>query len=216
MKAQLYVPNNLNEITLRQYQKFVNLKDQDYNEIMIQKKMVSIFCMIKESEVDKIRYSDVENITSKLGEMFDQKPNLVKFFKVKGIEYGFIPNLDNISLGEYIDLDTYIGDWENIHRAMNVLYRPVQNKRQNQYVIEEYNGEMNNDILDMPLDAVISSVFFFYHLGRELEIVFQNYLTRLGEKQQADYHSLIKNGDGIAQFGDSLKGILQDLNISQN
>ena len=39
-----------------------------------------------------------------LAEMFEQKPNLVQKFKMNGIEYGFIPNLDNMSLGEYVDL----------------------------------------------------------------------------------------------------------------
>ena len=41
---------------------------------------------------------------------------------MRGVEYGFIPNLDDMSFGEYVDLDTYIGDWQNIHRAMAVLY----------------------------------------------------------------------------------------------
>ena len=94
---------------------------------------------------------------------------------LKGIEYGFIPELDDMSLGEYIDLDTYIGDWENIHKAMNVLYRPIENKRKQQYVIQEYRAEINSDLLDMPLDAVIGSVFFFYRLGSELEKVFQSW-----------------------------------------
>jgi hypothetical protein len=33
-----------------------------------------------------------------------------------------------MSFGEYIDLDTYIGDWDNIEKAMAVLYR-VSHKR---------------------------------------------------------------------------------------
>ena len=75
---------------------------------------------------------------------------------------------------------------------------------------------MNNDLLEMPLNAVIGSVFFFYHLGRELEKVFQSYLMKLGEKQQVEFQDLIKSGDGTIQYGDSLSEILQDLNISPN
>jgi hypothetical protein len=29
-------------------------------------------------------------------------------------------------LGEYIDLDAFLGDWDNMHRAMAVLYRPIE------------------------------------------------------------------------------------------
>jgi hypothetical protein len=55
-----------------------------------------------------------------------------------GVEYGFIPNLDDMSFGEYVDLDTYLGDWQNIHRAMAVLYRPIREKRGERYNIVPY------------------------------------------------------------------------------
>lgn len=38
---------------------------------------------------------------------------------------GFLPKLDEITLGEFIDVESNIGDWQNIHKAMAVLYRPV-------------------------------------------------------------------------------------------
>ena len=120
-----------------------------------------------------------------------------------------------MSFGEYIDLDTYLGDWENIHTAMNVLYRPIKSKKGNRYTIEKYDVNTKDQLLDMPLDAVISSVFFFYHLGKDLSIVMNRYLekeySKIPSQQQED---LILNGDGIKQFSHSLKGILEDLNIS--
>tara|TARA_E500000331_G_scaffold23668_2_gene20514 strand:- start:448 stop:897 length:450 start_codon:yes stop_codon:yes gene_type:complete len=149
--------------------------------------------------------------------MFTQKPNLVTKFKMDGIEYGFIPDLDEMSFGEYIDLDTYLGDWENIHTAMNVLYRPIKEKKGERYTINEYDVNTKDLLLDMPLDAVISSVFFFYHLGKDLSVVMNRYLEREIKKipyqQQQD---LMLNGDGIKQFSHSLKGILEDLKISLN
>ena len=108
----------------------------------------------------KIKFADADKVTAILGEMFTQKPQLVTKFSLNGIEYGFIPELDEISFGEYIDLDTYLGDWENIHTAMNVLYRPIKSKKGNRYVIEDYDVSTKDNLLDMPLDAVISSVFF--------------------------------------------------------
>ena len=71
--------------------------------------------------------------------MFTQKPDLVTKFRLDGVEYGFIPDLNELSFGEYIDLDTYLGDWENIHTAMNVLYRPINSKKGDRYTIQEYD-----------------------------------------------------------------------------
>ena len=217
MKARLNIPNKLSEITLRKYQKFVKLNVEDADERFLQIKMIEIFCEISHEKVLKIKFSDADRVTAILGEMFLQKPKLVTKFKLNGVEYGFIPELDEISFGEYIDLDTYLGDWENIHTAMNVLYRPIESEKGERYVIKDYNVDTKDNLLDMPLDAVISSVFFFYHLGKDLSIIMNRYLTR--ELKKAPHHShqdSMLNGDGIKQFSHSLKAILEDLKISQN
>ena len=215
MKARLNIPNQLSEITLRKYQKFVKLNTEDVDDRFLQVKMIEIFCEVSHENVLKIKFADADKVTAILGDMFTQKPDLVTKFWLNGVEYGFIPDLDDISFGEYIDLDTYLGDWENIQTAMNVLYRPIKSKKGNRYTIEKYDVNTKDQLLDMPLDAVISSVFFFYHLGKDLSIVMNRYLekeySKIPSQQQED---LILNGDGIKQFSHSLKGILEDLNIS--
>ena len=55
------------------------------------------------------------------------------------VEYGFIPDLDEVSLGEYIDLDNNASKWEQMHVAMNVLYRPIKTSKVGKYNIEEYD-----------------------------------------------------------------------------
>ena len=217
MKARLNIPNKLSEITLRKYQKFVKLNVEDADERFLQIKMIEIFCEISHEKVLKIKFSDADKVTAILGDMFLQKPKLVTKFKLNGVEYGFIPELDEISFGEYIDLDTYLGDWENIHTAMNVLYRPIESVKGERYVIKDYNVDTKDNLLDMPLDAVISSVFFFYHLGKDLSVVMNRFLKK--ELKKAPHHShqdSMLNGDGIKQFSHSLKAILEDLKISQN
>ena len=41
------------------------------------------------------------------------------------VEFGFVPKLDELSFGEFIDLDKYLQDWDSMHKAMAVLFRPV-------------------------------------------------------------------------------------------
>ena len=161
MKVEINVPNDLKEIQLHQYQKFLKLQEKSVDEKFLASKMIEVFCGLKLTDALKMKVADVYAITGILGDMFNQKPKLVKKFKMNGVEYGFIPDLDQMSLGEYIDLDTYLGDWENIHRAMNVLYRPIKHKYSEKYNIEEYNIDHPEKMQNMPMDAVLSSVLFF-------------------------------------------------------
>jgi hypothetical protein len=148
--------------------------------------------------------------------MFEQKPNLVTKFKLNNKEYGFHPQLDDLTLGEYIDLDTFIGDWENIEKAMAVLYRPVVNKLKNKYTIEEYKVGRDAEILDMPMDAVLSSIFFLWNLGLDLSKTMMNYLDKEETQALTQFLNSQPNGAGITQFTVLLKETLQDLKISLN
>ena len=215
MKANINVPTELNEITLKQYQKFLKVQDSKDNNF-IQTKMIEIFCRVKPQDALNIKLSDANRIANLISNMFEEKPDLVKSFYLGGVEYGFVPDLDEITLGEYIDLDTYMGDWENIHTAMNVLYRPIKQKLGDKYLIEEYNVETKDLLLQMPMDAVFGSIIFFYHLGIDLSKTMMNYLENKEEKQLLDVLDLQRNGDGIQAFTDSLEEILQDLKISLN
>ena len=216
MKANINVPTELNEITLKQYQKFLKVQDSKQNNTFLQTKMIEIFCNVKMQDALNIKLSDADRIASLISKMFEQKPDLVKSFWLNNVEYGFVPDLDEITLGEYIDLDTYMGEWENIQIAMNVLYRPIKQKLGQKYLIEEYDPDTKDKLINMPMDAVFGSIIFFYRLGIELSKTMMNYLENKGENLQVQGLDFLKNGDGIQAFTDSLEEILQDLKISPN
>lgn len=211
MKAYIDVPDSLSDIKLRQYQKFVKETKDNEDTDFIQNKIIEIFCNVRASDVKKIKYTDIKKISDRINKLFEEKPALVRNFNLYGINYYFIPNLDEISLGEYIDIDTYISDWDNIHIAMNVLYRPLKQKLKEKYLIEDYNENNNTVLQDMPLDAVMSSIFFFYHLGNDLLKVIVNYLQNSQEIQQALDQTSVKSGDGITVSMLSLKETLRNL-----
>jgi hypothetical protein len=216
MKLEIKIPTKLNEITLRQYKKFLKAKEQIKEEVLINAKMIEIFCNVKMQDVMLLKVSDSAEIVKILSKLFDQKPSLVKKFKIGKQEFGFIPQLDEMSLGEYIDLDNFIGDWENMDKAMNVLYRPVLTKLKDKYSIEDYEVGTEDRIMDMPMDAVLSAIFFLWNLGLELSQTMTNYLDTKQEADLTQYLNSQANGVGINQFTDSLKEILQELNISLN
>jgi len=217
MKVKINVPNDLSEIKLWQYQKFLKIQNDNTDEHFLASKMIEIFCGIELKEAYKIKAKDVYKITNILADMFEQKPKLKQRFVLNNIEYGFIPNLDDMTLGEYVDLDTYISKWEHIEKAMAVLYRPVTNKLKDKYNIEEYKADKQDKYKDMSLDIVFGSILFFYRLGIDLSKVMMSYLDKQDKEMNSQQlTNLGKNGDGIHQFTHSLKGILEDLKISLN
>jgi len=216
MKVEITIPDSLSEVTLDQYQRYLKIQDNNQDEKFLASKMIEIFCGVKLSDTLKMKYADVDGICNILVDMFNEKPQLVTKFKMKGVEYGFIPKLDNISLGEYIDLDAFLGDWDNMHRAMAVLYRPIENKYGDKYSIKDYEAGDGEVMKDMPLDAVISSIIFFYHLGIDLSQAMMNYLEEQEETSLVQYLNSEVSGVGINQFTHSLKAILDDLKVSLN
>lgn len=217
MKVELIVPNSLNEVTLGQYQEYLKLTElKDLTETQLSFKMIEIFCGVKAESVRHIKASDVTDIVNIISTMFESKPSLVHTFKMGGVEYGFIPNLDDMSFGEYIDLDTSIGDWDNMEKAMGVLYRPIEIRKGNRYTIKEYDAGDTEHLKDMPLDAVLGSILFFYHLGNELCQTMMNSLGQEEETLLQEYLNSEQNGVGIQAFTLSLNQILDDLKISLN
>lgn len=216
MKVEVNVPSELSEITLGQYQKFVKLYEGEVTEEFMALKMLEIFCGVRLKDAYQMRYKDIDGVVEVISSMLNQKPQLVQRFKMGGVEYGFIPNLDDMSFGEYIDLDTYLPKWDEIHRAMAVLYRPIKEKHGNKYNIVDYEVVDSEHYKSMPMDAVISSILFFYRLGSDLSKAMMNYLEESKESRLVQYLSSEKNGVGISQYTHLLKEILDDLNISPN
>ena len=217
MKIEINVPTSLNEVTLGQYQKYLKIAENNPEGNFLDAKMIEIFCGIPLSDSYKLKMSSATAIVDIINELLNQTPKHTEHFEMNGIKYSFIPDLDDMSLGEYIDLDNNVSSWEQMHVAMNVLYRPIKASKVGKYNIEEYDVKNPEVMKDMPLGAAIGSVFFFLNLGMELSkhtILSSNNQTEM----EAIQEQLISTSDmdGIPQFMVSLTGILQDLKISLN
>jgi len=217
MKIEINVPTSLSEVTLGQYQKFLKIAEDNPEGNFLNAKMIEIFCGIPLSDSYKLKMSSVTAIIDILNELLSQTPKRVEQFTMNSVQYGFIPDLDEMSLGEYVDLDGSASDWNNMHIAMNVLYRKIKIKKSGKYNIVDYNVENPEKMKDMPLDAAIGSLFFFYNLGMELSK--HTILSSNNQVEMEAYQEQLiseTNGDGISQFMVSLTEILQDLKISLN
>ena len=217
MKVELTVPSNLSEISLKQYQKFLKLQESNENSYFLQCKMIEVFCNLDAKSVRLLKISDADRVVDIINNMFEAKPDLIRTFKIGGVEYGIIPDLDEISLGEYIDLDTYIGDWQNMQIAMNVLYRPISKKIGNKYLIKEYALDAKEKLEEIPMDVVLGSIFFLWNLGIDLSKTMVNYLETPQMDSLMQEQIFQESMDGFkASSLHSLKTILEELKISLN
>ena len=217
MKAEITIPESLSEVTLGQYQEFLT-KSKDLEGYKLAQCTVSVFCCVPMVSVLKISLVDVTSITNHLNTLFQVEQPLKLSFKLKSEnvsqEFGFINDIENMSLGEYSDLDTYISDWDNMHKAMAVMYRPLVNRIKEQYTIVDYEGTADfADVMRfMPLDVALGAMVFFYHLGNELLKATRNYLVgETVEMITAEQHNLISSGDGITASTHSLTERLESL-----
>ena len=190
---------------------------------LLHNKMIQIFCGLQLGEVAKIKLKDLNGLIKHFTDVFSEKPQLIRNFKIKNIEFGFIPNLENISFGEYVDIEHHLKDWSTYHKAMAVMFRPIKDKHKDKYSIIEY--EPNEDMQDLmkfaPLDVAISASFFLQNLGRELLnhtlTYLRNELTK--SKDLTSFRkefSSANDGVGIHQYMDSLETTLQSLTQLQN
>lgn len=201
MKVNVTIPTKLSEITLSQYQKYLDiLKDNQDTNFMLQK-TVQIFCNVKLSDVANMRYKDVIDIVGKIETAFKEQTNKIPTFTHNGTKFGFIPKLEDMSFDEYSNLDSYLADWNNIHRAMAILYRPIVKEFKNTYEIAPYNGttEYAEVMKSMPLNVVLGANVFFWNLSNDLLTASLSYL----EKTVADLiqkPNLVDAGGGMPAF----------------
>lgn len=206
------VPISLKYIKLGNYQKFLQIENPSTEDL--------IKCLLEVSSPDlaRMKASDVDHIAAELNKLFEVDHQFVNQFELYGKRFGFIPKLDDITYGENKDITNYINDWGNMHKAMAVLFRPIEKKLSNQYIIEDYEGShVYSDVMkDMPLSVVLGSMVFFYNLTNELLNYIPNYLQKQISKEQMKEADSLENGEVILNSILSLKETLQDLIPSQN
>jgi len=229
---ELRVPQALEAIKLHQYQKYVkilnNVEDKSSEEAaeFLNLKSLEIFCGLTLKESYGLPVSMFESVIKQISNCLTEDTPLIQRFSMTGsdgvtVEFGFIPKLDEMSFGEYIDAERYITDWDNMHKAMAVLYRPIIAGKKGFYLIEDYDGaDKWQDVMkDAPLNVALGAMVFFYRLGKKLSkymIAYsQQELLLKGELPQ-EQMDLLRNGDGINQYMDFQEGMYEELMKSQN
>ena len=183
MKIQ--VPTHINDITLEQYQRFalINTEEQDKEFFMF--KTIEIFCGVDIAVVSKMRLSDAESISNEVLEVLQQNVPFTNRFELEGVKYGFIPDLQAISLGEFIDLEEGLSKDKDFHKAASVMFRPIVKEFGELYTIDGYEAstEMHHIMKQAPVGIISAAIVFFYNIANELLKASQDFSSQ--EKAEA-------------------------------
>jgi hypothetical protein len=134
--------------------------------------------------IEQLTVKDVAFILEKATEV--QKEGKLKHkITMHDIDYGFHPNLEAITIGEYADIEQYVSNGleENMHNIMAVLYRPIVEEEKDNYTIAAYDSDKFEDRAEvfkkMKAKDVNSALVFFWTLGNELLTILPQFLANL-------------------------------------
>lgn len=135
---------------------------------------------------------------------------LPKSITIDKVKYGFIPSLDDMAYGEYLDLVEYTKKnmWDKMPTIMAMMYRPIVSESGETYAIEKYNGTNEDRVelfnLYLTMDCVFGAISFFLDLQKDLLIGTQTYLQemlkKVGKKGSPLQTALAQNGVDTIQL----------------
>jgi len=199
MKATITIPDNINEISLGQYQRYLTVTEGIEGEFLAQR-TVEVFCGIPFSNVILMSHKDVKEISQDMVELVNKDVDFQHRFKIQSQEFGFMPDMEEMTSGEFADLCAYIGKPEDMHKAMAVMFRPITKKIGDKYDIYPYNGskEFGDLMKFMPLGIALGAMVFFYNLAKELaNATHLSILQEMEKEILQDKQISAKDGDSI-------------------
>jgi len=172
--------NKWSEVTLEKWLTLVKLESGSKSKEAVE--TITALSNIPRQLVNELTVKDVAVIMEKLSEVqLKQNSSLCRIIEVEGVEYGFHPDLDEITLGEYADIETFIknGIENHLPDLMAVLYRPITDKKNDVYTIEAYDGNIrmrSETFKKMKAEEVQSALVFFWVFVKELFQILPLYL----------------------------------------
>ena len=179
MELEIVIPESGTEVSLERYLKFFNtikpyLGTEEYERVVLER-FAYYFCGVDATVIRQLPISTFHEISTDVLKLIEssKKHELVKHFELGNTKYGFIPNLDDMSYGEYVDLSEYSKDtWQNIAEIMSILYRPIVDNKNGKYSIQPYSS-IDQDVIEMfkqklTMDIIFGALSFFLRLQKDL------------------------------------------------
>jgi hypothetical protein len=180
-EIEINLPESYGDINLKQYldlqKELINYQDDEDAQIAV---LITYLCGLDVKYLTGLNKNDFDKLKDALQKFLEQTDfPLQTIINIDGVEYGFEPNLSNMSYVAFVDITKYdtIAIDENWAKIMSILYRPITEKRKNTYDIKPYDGEINDELfLTIPMNIHFGAYNFFFLLSRDLQKSILNYM----------------------------------------
>jgi hypothetical protein len=162
--------NSWEDVTLDSWTKLINHKSKSKSKEALT--LISELSNIPKDIINKLDLSTIAIIMGRIGKLQSEADNkLTRIIEIDGKRYGFHPDLDSLTLGEYADIETFIkmDIDQHLPEVMAILYRPIVEEKNNIYTIEPYDGEIKmrtEEMKKMSSQQVQNALVFFYLFAR--------------------------------------------------
>ena len=196
--------NSWADVTLEKWIELINA--QTGSKAKEAQETIAAMSDIPKALVNEMSLRDVAIIMSKLGELQAEKnTELKKIIEIEGQQYAFHPNLDDLTLGEYADIETMIknGLEKNMPEIIAILFRPITEKEKDVYAIEAYDGKIAiraEKMKQMSAEQVQSALVFFWAFVINLSQTMPSFLVERTQEIAKDLEMKTsqKSGVGLA------------------
>ena len=177
------------DVTLEKWIKLIDFKKGTKTKEA--EETIALLSNIPKDIINQLELKDVVLIMAKVVEYQDkQNSSLKRIIKIDEEDFGFHPDLEAITLGEFADLEQFIklGIEKHLPEIMAILYRPIVDREGKLYAIEPYSGNIKlraEKMKKMSAEQVQSALVILYLLGNVFLMITESFLAeRLKEMQK--------------------------------
>jgi hypothetical protein len=220
MEITLTIPTDYSAIPLKKWLALMDdIKNYEGDEEAITALTLHHLCNLDTQFISHLSMEDMNVLKSELSNFIgNTELPFQQIININGIEYGFEPNLSNMSYGAYLDItqwDTITID-SNWAKIMSILYRPITKKQGKYYSIKSYDGTMDAEtFLNVGMDVHFGALFFFTNLSMDLLNATLNSL-KAGESHPSIKSILERSGKDMQRLLNWQKEISYELKKSLN
>lgn len=135
-----HIPKAWSDVTISQYRQILKLGSKTGNEKTLG--VIQALTGYSKKSLLNLSVGEFKEIVSAL-EFTNTPPSaeIKDRFEIDGIQFALVPDLNGLTVGEIIDLEEWVADWDNsIHKIVGVLYRPIVKEDALSYEIEPYDS----------------------------------------------------------------------------
>ena len=193
--------NSWQDVTLDKWLKLIELQDLTPTQEAIES--IALLSTMPKKLVRQLNIADVSIIMQKIKDVENTSATKFKnIITIEGKDYGFHPDLEELTLGEWADIETFIQKdiQKHLPEICAILYRPVKEKGKDAYIIEAYDGNINvraEKFKRMKAEQVQQALVFFWTFVSVLSRITVSYLTEVIQKIQNQLKQKTSQANGV-------------------